>query len=414
MEISLNVKNRDIVAGSSDVGVEHFISDGVVVQTFTNYTRLSGFEETWSDGHPFRLLGKTDLDIGGEFQSVKMWIEDSPTYLSIRTGSNPGLERSYDGYIRANWYGVIHMTSYYLDAAPFSPQQMDAFGTTGIARALPTNPLSGMGQFIGELRDLPKVPFKDWKKKARKFKSLARNGSNEYLNVQFGWVPFVNDLRSFAKVAKNHTKLASQFARNSGRDIRRKTTVFKDSVSTADGATQWYGSPPLYIFWVNTAGQLAYSTERSVEVTFSGAFTYYLPQGDDLLSKLSRFESQANHLYGTRLNPDLLWKLAPWSWAADWVTNAGDIVRNWSAFAMDGLVMRYGYVMAKQTITKTYSGSGLKTTTGWNLAATQRLITDVKQRKRATPYGFGLDPGTFSAKQWSIIAALGISKAPRP
>jgi len=410
----LNVKNRDLVAGSSDVGTELFISDGNIIQTFHNYTRLSGYEETWSDGHPFRLLGKVDFDIGGDFQTLKVKIEDSPTYLKIRTGSNPGLERSYEGYIRANWYGEKHFNGFYQEAQPYSPGQLDAFGTTGIARALPTNPLSGMGQFIGELRDLPKVPFKDWKRKARKFKSLARGGSDEYLNAQFGWVPFVNDLRSFAKVAKNHTKLASQFARNSGRDIRRKSTVFKDSTNSVTGYQQWNGSPPLYSFWIDTPGVLSISTERVTEITFSGAFTYYLPQGDDLLSKLSRFESQANHLYGVRLNPDLLWKLAPWSWAADWVTNAGDIVRNWSAFAADGLVMRYGYVMAKQTITNTYSGSGLKTVTNWNLAATQRLITDIKQRRRATPYGFGLDPGSFSAKQWSIIAALGISRGTRP
>jgi len=47
------------------------------------------------------------------------------------------------------------------------------------------------------------------------------------------------------------------------------------------------------------------------------------------------------------------------------------------------------------------------------IGASERRITSVKQRSVATPFGFGLDPGAFSPKQWSIIAALGFSKAPR-
>jgi len=35
-----------------------------------------------------------------------------------------------------------------------------------------------------------------------------------------------------------------------------------------------------------------------------------------------------------------------------------------------------------------------------------------KERAKATPYGFGVDPATFSEWQWSILAALGLTLGP--
>ena len=33
-----------------------------------------------------------------------------------------------------------------------------------------------------------------------------------------------------------------------------------------------------------------------------------------------------------------------------------------------------------------------------------------KQRSVGSPFGFGLSPGDFSARQWSILAALGLTR----
>lgn len=38
------------------------------------------------------------------------------------------------------------------------------------------------------------------------------------------------------------------------------------------------------------------------------------------------------------------------------------------------------------------------------------IINEVKSRRSATPYGFGLNPGSFSGKQLAILLALGIQK----
>ena len=157
-------------------------------------------------------------------------------------------------------------------------------------------------------------------------------------------------------------------------------------------------------------GKLTRTEQTTIHRWFSGSFTYYLPPEK---AGYKSFDAYAHRLYGLRLDIDLIWKVAPWTWAADWITNFGDNVRNVAAFSNDGLVMRYGYVMEKTTTVVEYALNGLKLYGQPPLNLKQAFITQTKVRRKATPYGFGLDPGTFTAKQWSIIAALGISKAPR-
>lgn len=377
---------------------------------------LTGSQETFSNGHPHYASKRfKGADCGGSFYTLNSVWSSTPGYADT-VGKAHSLQYTYKGPVFAQFHtgsaaGVLPPPLINTDAA------MNAYGTIGISRALPTNPLSNMGQFLGELRDIPKMPGADLKKmkaQAKKFRSLSRNGSKEYLNIQFGWVPFISDLRDFAKVTASATKQCAQYARNSGRDVRRGSTVSKSSSTSTSKSSGWVGSPTMPdATYKGTGGTLTTTKTVETNIYFRGAFTYYLPSGDDLPSRMIRFEQYANKLYGIRLTPDLLWKLAPWSWAADWLVDIGPIVKNWSAFTQDGLVMRYGYVMAHSVSTTTISGQDLQLFDGHTVSAVDRVVSELKQRSRATPYGFGLNPSSFSAKQWSIIGALGISKAPR-
>lgn len=161
-------------------------------------------------------------------------------------------------------------------------------------------------------------------------------------------------------------------------------------------------------YLISTPGVLTKTVVTRKRRWFSGCFTYYLKT-----DRLARLEQYSNRLYGTRVTTDLLWKIGPWSWAADWITNFGDVVRNTAAFANDGLVMRYGYMMEHTSVITEYSLRGMTLFDGQVLNLTQSFVTTTKKRRRATPYGFGFDPGTFTPRQWSIIAALGISRRPR-
>jgi len=243
---------------------------------------------------------------------------------------------------------------------------------------------------------------------------MARNGSDEYLNAAFGWIPFLQDIRDFINVTRDMRRQILQFNRDSGRWIRRRYTIVDTHSVTSTELSGPFGAypyPPVNAFHFRRAGALIKDTHTSRKVWFSGAFTYHIPNvNDTILSWLGHYEAYAHRFYGLRLDPDLLWRVAPWSWAADWFLNTGAIARNWSAFTHDGLVMPYGYVMERLETRDEYRLIDCLWSDG-SPAIFQGDVTSVtKSRKQATPFGFGLNPATFTPRQVAITAALGINR----
>jgi len=149
---------------------------------------------------------------------------------------------------------------------------------------------------------------------------------------------------------------------------------------------------------------------------FSGAFRYHVPIGDSTWERLSRYEQYSNYLFGTRITPEVVWNLAPWSWAVDWFTNAGDVIHNISTLGFDGLVMQYGYAMRqelrKAVIVHTTTGNGFSGLAA-GLRASRTEVIEFKQRVPANPYGFGIDDISLSKTQLAILAALGLTRGKR-
>jgi len=125
---------------------------------------------------------------------------------------------------------------------------------------------------------------------------------------------------------------------------------------------------------------------------------------------MSRFGLLAKNVFGLNISPDVLWQLAPWSWAVDWFSNTGDVIQNISQRATDGLVMRYGYLM-ENTITEDSYTRPVSPFKNGSPSGTITLITESKVRRRANPFGFGVSWSGLSPKQLSIAAALGLSRS---
>jgi hypothetical protein len=362
-------------------------------------------------------------DVGGPFFTQQAEIKPDGRMFHL-FGSGASFD-TYDGYLDAISIGVSS-----IDYPTFTSQvTMNALGTRAIGAMLPTNPLSNMGQFLGELQDLPKIPdITKWHKfvqhvatrtKHIDFDKMGRDAAGEYLNGAFGWTPFISDLQSFMKTMQNHTKEAEKYCAGANHLLRRSfhfpsiesaTVQQLSSNASAFPATSSYVIP-------NTV-PLNLSTKTVKKQWCSAAFTYYLPailpSDNDFVQAVKRFRlyhSLANKLYGVSWNPHLLYSLTPWSWALDWISDAGSIVKNWSAFSTDGLTMAYSYVMEEITITKSYTLNGLHTSDG-DVNLETRLVSTSKLRYPGTPYGFGANAASFTAKQWGVIAALGISKQP--
>jgi hypothetical protein len=242
-----------------------------------------------------------------------------------------------------------------------------------------------------------------------------RDIGGEYLNYEFGWKPIVADLRKVATAVQESERILTQLERDSGRRVRRKfqfPTIYSTSeVRTAArpypalNSTTYYTDP--------TKISLRSFTQRR---WFSGCYTYHFERGGRSRGGMQAAARNAGQLLGVELTPATLWNLAPWSWLADWVTNAGDVMSNLSRFSQDGLVMQYGYVM-EHTIRQraiTHQGGGYyKYPQFLPLPSVSGVfVEETKVRRPATPYGFGLEIDGFDPRQWAILGALGISRGP--
>jgi hypothetical protein len=387
--------------------------DSSSVKEFLDVTR-NGFTER-----------DTQFDTGHPFHTSKLsWRLSHPNWHSY----------GYDAYGTKFWFQgplvpVTNTSDTNFLAGKFpavprlSTSDASRYGATAVAHTAPASPHANLASFLGEL--LESVPQLIGVGLLKDRAGTLHSSGGEYLNVEFGWKPFVNDLRKLANSVVNSTRLIRQFKRDSGKLVRRKF-AFPPIVSGSDptvvnrpGQVLW-GLPYVGLEYLFQSGsnpfpQVLQSSAKSETIWFSGAFTYHLEASDSLLGKLERYEQLANNLLGTRLTPAVVWELTPWSWLADWVGTIGSFVQSSTLLSADGQVMKYGYLMRTTREFNQYSiPSGLTFSGGLKTGPiTSTLFRETKERVKATPYGFGLKDVDFNPTQWAILAALGLTKAPR-
>lgn len=270
---------------------------------------------------------------------------------------------------------------------------MNGWGATSIARCAPTNPLADAGTFLGELRQLPKIPGRDF------YKSGLRGTGGEYLNVVFGWLPAWRDVKSFREANAKAEEFLEYLERRSGKYNRRRYTLIDDSSTTetlvaanASSTLDLPGNP-------HRKYPLRRITRTTEKVWFSGAFTHFYQRSPEQIEFFKKIRD-ARDVYGLDLSVEVAWNLLPYSWLADWYGNIGDVAHNLTRFSQDGLTMRYGYIMRHKRVEYTYTYGPSTFTTS----------AEVKQRRKASPFGFGVSPANLSDRQWAILAALGQQK----
>jgi hypothetical protein len=361
--------------------------------------------------HPMR-----NRDAGGPFNHVKRWtwISHPNVYVYTSAVSNP--KREYWGPM-AYSLSTGASTSQYPTPAVHSLAEMNVIGTSCIAATIPTSPAASLATILGELRadGLPAVPVQEIAKSVlKRYRTARKLGTigSEYLNYVFGWAPLINDSRQLASAVNNSQEIIRQFERDSGRQIRRRLDlgVTRTIAPAVVEASNTQPSPGFFSTQVLSTGVRTKQRTTEVHTWFSACYTYWLDSGETLRGRLRRNEQIANKLLGHRINPEVLWELTPWSWAADWIGNIGQVMGNLSALSSDSLVIRWAYVMRTTRITDTYTWTGCRFRGVQDGPITQVFTSETKTRVKATPYGFGLNPASFTNRQWAILAALGISR----
>jgi hypothetical protein len=327
----------------------------------------------WSGGGPLKITRETHAY--------------TPDPLYVTAGN-------FRGHVRiANTISGTDITPY---AVP-SALQLAADGTTAIARTEPTNPAFDLSVFLGELRaeGIPNLPGHTLRDKT----NIARSSGGEYLNLEFGWNPLVRGVRDFAHTVANSDKILNTYSKYSNRVLGRsyEWPTLTESNAYASTLTEEHGAG-----FFTGGGRVQRKLQKK---WFEVDYVYYLPVGNSTRENIARYGSYARKLLGIDLSPEVLWNLSPWSWAADWFGNVGDVMHNVSALGQDGLVIRNGYIMCHTRFEQFDHGRF-----DGGPSQTHLRVSEVKLRQPATPFGFGVSYSGLSQKQIAIISALGLSR----
>lgn len=364
-------------------------------------------------------------DTGHDFKSEKqdMWFSHGSSTV-----------RSDSGH---TYSGVLIPTRYPSGAQgfPTAPDWRDwaKTGQTLAQRAAPNNPVGNVATMAGEIlsEGLPAVGrLQDSIRMVASGQVLPEKGAldltaNGILAYEFGFKPFANDVMTLAKLAARASQRVNQLDRDSGNIVRRRRyNSPRTSITTQDlGFGQLAALQAIKGFFNpngipgssgGALGRMTLTTTSYQREWFSGGFTYFVDPGATLGGKFARYEQLANLLMGTRVTPQVLYDVTPYSWLVDWFGDFGQTARNISTFQSDGLIMRYGYVMQHTVVEQTYTLSDvyLKDGPSGPFSVSYRLIR--KERKKASPFGFGLNPASqWNTRQWQIAGALGYTKADR-
>lgn len=383
-----------------------------------------GKQVTVSEGHPWKSAsrkGGPDQDIGGDFYTTKSYMIGGGNFSHVKLFRDfVGIEEFelYNGPITAT--GWCDFDSEGVLKANFPPtfeksiSEMDELGAIAVDRCKPGQPIANLATALGELihDGLPTIPGLSLLSKGpRDF-----SGSSEYLNFQFGIQPLINDAQKFLKGVRNSDEYITQLKRDNGRRVRRRY-YFPDESSTSVLIPAWNPSGPLpsdniagglrskYHF---SGGTAEATRDISRKASFSGSFTYYLP--DNFGEGLHGLSDKLDAVFGTELSLSTIWNLAPWSWAIDWFSSAGSTLSNAEDILSHALVMHYGYLMVTTTVTDTYTFRWPDSSSDRLRVSDVILVTQTKQRRRANPFGFGANWEGLSPFQLSIAAALGINR----
>jgi hypothetical protein len=385
---------------------------------------FDGIQVTESETHPrWKDLRKGHFrgDLGGPFRSTKNYSE-----LINAHGNIHNFLRDNTNHITTEYFylglmlpmgpsNFVYPSNYFSDNS-----SLNKLGATAISRCSPSNATADLGVAIGEIfsEGLPSIiggslkALRDMTHRQRR-KALG----HEYLNVEFGWKPFINDLQKTAKSLLHAQSIIDGYEKNSGKLVRRRYEFpeVHDSeiVRLRQHESPWV-TPDVsgfYDFDYVNQGEIYRSFKGTKRQWFSGAFTYFVPPpGDGLRSDIARQVIFARKLLGLSLTPDVVWNLFPWSWAIDWFTNTSDVLQNWTDWAIDNQVLAYGYMMEHSIAEYTYTFSGPTGYRAGSEPGVVKMTSEVKLRTQATPYGFGLTWEDLSPRQLAIIGALGMSR----
>lgn len=296
-----------------------------------------------------------------------------------------------------------------------SETYLTALGTEGWRRYKPLRPHMDLNQSLAELRDIKRsfIGVKSALKDLLNGKYL-RSLASMHINWQFGIKPVLSDLINLESAHRFTKKRIAYIIRNNGKAVRRGGPLRNISRNIADNSGNVRGGLCLSLNTnVLRDGGYADRTETLSEeqkIWFEGKFGFYIP-----VTNSPEWRQKMLIRQGFGINTSLpgilrtIYQATPWSWLIDWASSTGDILANFVAIQSDGIYAEYAYVMATESETLDIQAS-LNLKNYGDQPCSLKWTYEWKHRRKATPYGFGIDTTEFTPWQVSILVALGISR----
>lgn len=380
------------------------------------------------------LHGQPPYTTGGPFKSVMCRISPSPGSGPVASGVYYSRDEQfrYAGGFRPT-HNVLKPPGWLTPSANASSKEsLHPDMTNAVAQAWlgarPKVQQVGLANAIFELGEIPTMLGTTARAMSNSFRAMGgvarpdwrmapNEVANNFLNHQFGWVPFLSDVRGALNTFVRSHEHIDRISANNGRSVRRRVTIEESVVEKIiDSGPGGYHFP--FTFqdkFLKTAFKGPHHVVRDVKrrlVTGVGKFKYYIPHFDrgrvDYHSGINTARRYMD-IFGLRVNPSNLYQAVPWSWAADWVSNVGEYVHRYSDQFEDNMAAEYFYVMCHETQERVYTS--VYPLHSGEVTIEYRLIRESKQRVVGnSPFGVSLSWENMSPRQWAIAGALGMSR----
>jgi hypothetical protein len=307
------------------------------------------------------------------------------------------------------------------------------------------HPIYNLGVSIGELKDLPGFIHQTWRgfhalalrtdalpgistigEAFKLAKEMSRNAGDAYLYGAFGAWPMMQDLKFILDMQEKLRQKLLWFRRHNHKAIRRKVVLdeseFSENVARSSAPSSQFAptlSSTLYPSGQTTVISSPVLKSYKRRIWYSAKYRYYIPEITDEMLRNQPY-GLSTDLVGLAADPSIIYKLIPWSWLLDWFSSVGAAMSNIITRVRAQVVAEYAYVMCEEHFEYASPGTvkvrqGVSNGGPWSLpdrtlSGVSKTIYEFRQREVANPYGFGITFGSLSAYQYSILAALGLSR----
>lgn len=351
-----------------------------------------------------------DCDSHELLVSINSFGKDDNNFSSAHTSIEGSiLNGNYNG---VRWWE--YPTNFYtLSVVPKAhPETVAALGTRLYAGTNPSRPMIHLPVFWAELKDIPgmlrqggrmlfAIARRESPRKLIRADKRSQDLASLNLAVQFGWMPFLQDLKKIITLHDSVERRRQEIERlRTGRGLKR--TYKLGEITSEVGPTSraiWSGGG----LTLNRSHTIRYTNRAWGTCRWKPTSPSTLPQSN---SELRRIMSgmTISHI------PENLWEALPWSWLIDYFTNIGDVLAAGNrtvATPVGGCIMRQGIAEAR------HDGNSYGNPVTAFVTAGKKTVWTNRRDVIGPNASLSASFPTLGARQLSVLGSLAILRARR-